>query len=185
VLAKLARDPQLVAQFAQAYPDGLTARNLNDALVTYDRSLVTPSRFDRYLRGDRDAISTDEKRGYELFKSYGCVACHQGSNIGGNMFQRFGAMSDYFKVRAAAGWPISKADRGRYNVTGRQDDMFVFKVPSLRNVALTAPYFNDASAQTLADAVDVMFRFQLGRSAPKNDKALIIKFLQSLTGTLQ
>src|SRR5205814_1144734 len=128
------------------------------------------------------AISGDERRGYERFKAYGCVGCHQGVNVGGNMLQRFGAMNDYFADRAKAGVPITEADRGRFNVTKKPEDMYVFKVPSLRNVALTAPYFHNGSAATLEEAVDVMFRYQLGRAAPAEDKTLIVKFLKSLNG---
>jgi len=106
------------------------------------------------------------------------VACHQGVNVGGNLFQMFGVMGDYFAQRGSAG----PADLGRYNVTGSETDKHVFKVPGLRNVALTAPYFHDGSAATLQEAVDVMFKFQLGRSAPAREKELIIKFLHTLTG---
>ncbi len=178
VLAKLRQDPGLVAQADEAYPGGLSADSVVDAIATFERSLITPSPFDRYLRGDTSAIGQEAAHGYELFKNYGCVACHQGVNVGGNMFQVFGVMGDYFAKR---GGP-TKADLGRYNVTGLEADKHVFKVPSLRNVALTAPYFHDGSASTLDDAVDVMFRYQLGRSAPAQDKALIVKFLRSLTG---
>jgi len=182
VLEKLGRDKDLADAFAAAYPRGLERASVLDALASYERSLVTPSRFDRYLRGDAAAITAAEKSGYQAFKRYGCVACHQGVNVGGNMFQKFGAMRDYFKDRAAAGRPPEEADRGRFNATGRAHDLHVFKVPGLRNVALTAPYFHDASATTLEDAVEVMFRYQLGRAAPAGDKALIVKFLHTLTG---
>jgi cytochrome c peroxidase len=182
LLAKLSRDAALRRDFKHAYPDGLTRATVIDALVSYQRTLLTPSRFDRYLQGDAKAISQDELLGYGRFKAYGCVGCHQGANVGGNMFQRLGVMGDYFRARAAAGRPVTAADWGRYNVTHKEEDRFVFKVPSLRNVALTAPYFHDGSARTLEDAVDVMFRYQLGREAPAEDKALIIKFLNALSG---
>ncbi|MBO9513984.1 MAG: c-type cytochrome [Variovorax sp.] len=180
VLAKLSKDAPLAEEFKKTYPaGGLEAANLVDAIATYERTLVTPNaRFDKYLRGDASALSADELRGYRLFKSYGCVACHQGVNVGGNMFQTFGVMGDYFAQR---GNP-SPADLGRFNVTKKASDRHVFKVPSLRNVALTAPYFHDGSARTLDEAVEVMFRFQLGRTASAQDKALIVKFLQTLTG---
>lgn len=181
VLAKLRQDDALSAQFASAYPEGLTMKTAIDAIATFVRSLLTPSRFDRYLRGDAGAISTEELQGYGKFKSYGCVACHQGMNVGGNMFQKFGVMGDYFADRGN----ITPADLGRYNVTKREGDKFVFKVPSLRNVELTAPYFHDGSAPTLEAAVEVMFRYQLGRDAPREDKALIVKFLKTLTGERQ
>lgn len=178
IIGKLSQDAALAEEFKAAYPGGMTSKTISDAIATFERSLVTPSRFDRYLRGDAHAITAEEKSGYEKFKNYGCVACHQGINIGGNMFQVFGAMGDYFKQRGN----VTDPDLGRFNVTKRDSDKYVFKVPSLRNVELTGPYFHDASADSLEQAVEVMFRYQLGRSAPAEDKALIIKFLKTLTG---
>ena len=179
VLAKLGQDTALVDQFKAIYRDGLQSANIQDAIAVFERSLTTPNaRIDKYLRGDKLALSSDEQRGYQLFKAYGCVACHQGVNVGGNMFQTFGVMGDYFDKR---GNP-TPADLGRYNVTKNEGDKHVFKVPSLRNVALTAPYFHDGSAKTLNDAVDVMFKFQLGRPGSAQDKELIVKFLYTLTG---
>ena len=181
VVGKLNRDGELAAEFGAIYPDGITGKNVVDSIATFTRSLVTPARFDRYLRGDTSAISEEELQGYVKFKSYGCVACHQGVNVGGNMFQKFGVMGDYFQQRGN----IAPADLGRFNVTQRDIDKYVFKVPSLRNVALTAPYFHDGSAPTLEAAVEVMFKYQLGRSAPPEDKGLIVKFLKTLTGERQ
>ena len=181
VLSKLTKDATLVDQMKQSYPDGMQTKNIQDSLAVFQRSLTTPNaRFDKYLRGDKSALSVDELRGYQLFKANGCVACHQGVNVGGNMFQTFGVMGDYFTKRGN----ITAADLGRYNVTKNEADKHVFKVPSLRNVALTAPYFHDGSAKTLGDAVDVMFKFQLGRPASAQDKELIVKFLHTLTGEL-
>jgi cytochrome c peroxidase len=179
VLGKLNQDTALVGKFAAIYKDGLKPANIQDAIATFERSLVTPSRFDRFLRGDAKAINENEAKGYALFKTYGCVACHQGVNVGGNMYQQFGVMDEYFKVR---GKPMTQADLGRYNVTKLDNDKHVFKVPSLRNVELTAPYFHDGASATLEEAVDVMFRFQLGRTAPAADKGLIVQFLKTLTG---
>jgi cytochrome c peroxidase len=174
----VARDASYSEAFRRAYPDGVTRLNIEDAIASFERTLVTPnSRFDRYLRGQTDAISDVEKAGYAKFKQYGCVACHQGVNIGGNMFQRFGVMGDYFARR---GNP-TRADLGRFLVTGDADDRNVFKVPGLRNVELTAPYFHDGSTPTLAGAVDVMFQYQLGRVASADDKAAIVAFLKTLT----
>lgn len=179
VLAKLASDEAFVGRFKAVYGDGLQAKNIQDAIATFERSLTTPnSRFDKYLKGEKSALSDTEVRGYQLFKAYGCVACHQGVNMGGNMFQTFGVMGDYFRNRGH----VTDADLGRYNVTKSDADKHVFKVPSLRNVALTAPYFHDGSAATLNDAVEVMFRYQLGRAAPAHDKEAIVQFLQTLTG---
>lgn len=166
------------ADFKQAYADGLTEANIQNALATYERTLLTPnSRFDQYLLGDTEILTTQEKYGYLRFKEYGCIACHQGVNIGGNMFQKFGVMADYFKNRTAA-----ESDLGRYLFTQDEEDRHVFKVPSLRNVAVTAPYFHDASAKTLEEAVDVMFTFQLGRVPSQEDKEQIVQFLKTLTG---
>jgi cytochrome c peroxidase len=177
VLARFNGDTAMAAAFADAYPDGLTRVNVIDALATYTRSLATQSRFDRYLRGDAKAITPEELQGYAKFKSYGCVACHQGVNVGGNMFQKFGVMGDYFRDRGN----VTPADMGRFAVTKRESDRNVFKVPSLRNVELTAPYFHDGTAPTLEAAAEVMFKYQLGRTAPPEDKALIVKFLKTLT----
>ncbi len=182
VVAKMSQDSSYRRMFSGSYKDGVTKLNIQNALATYERTLITPdSRFDRYLRGEPNAISDAEKTGYLKFKQYGCIACHQGVNVGGNMFQKFGVMGDYFAQR---GNP-TVADMGRYLVTKEEDDKHVFKVPSLRNVALTAPYFHDGSAKTLDAAVDVMFRYQLGRVASREDKAAIIGFLNTLTGEQQ
>jgi cytochrome c peroxidase len=182
VVAKVSADATYADAFTAAYKDGVTKGNIQNAIATYERTLITPqSRFDSYLRGNRNAISDEEKGGYAKFKQYGCIACHQGINVGGNMFQKFGVMADYFAQRGDA----TEADLGRYAVTKEEGDKHVFKVPSLRNVALTAPYFHDGSARTLEDAVDVMFRYQLGRVASTGDKTAIIKFLDTLTGELE
>lgn len=123
-------------------------------------------------------LAADEKEGYRKFKSYGCTSCHQGVNVGGNMFETLGAMADYFTKRGN----VTKADYGRFNVTGRESDRFVFRVPSLRNVALTAPYFHDGSMARLEDAVAAMGNYQLGESLPPADIAQIVQFLKTLTG---
>ncbi|MDR2838378.1 MAG: cytochrome-c peroxidase [Azonexus sp.] len=180
VLGRLALDDDLAATFSRLYPDGLTAANLADAIATFERSLVTVnSRFDRYLRGDEAALNAQELVGYERFLSSGCASCHQGKLVGGNMYQRFGVLSDYF-----AGRPVSPSDLGRYNVTGKEEDRFVFKVPSLRNVAETAPYFHDGSVKTLKMAVSLMARYQLGHDLPADDIDAIVAFLKTLSGEL-
>lgn len=174
--ARLSRDESLAAQFKDAYGDVMRPVYVRDALDQYLRSLVTPSRFDRYLRGEAGAITAEEERGYLRFKSYGCAACHQGINVGGNLFQKLGVM------REMPGLETSGADLGRYLVTGRNVDRNVFRVPDLRNVALTAPYFHDGSVGTLDQAVELMFKYQLGRTAPQQDKELIVRFLHTLSG---
>lgn len=178
VIAKLRADTNYVAQFRRVYADGITPANITDAIATFERSLVTPnSRFDRYLRGEKGALGLDAEKGYRRFISHGCASCHQGVGIGGNMFQKFGVMDDYFKGRAP-----SDADLGRFRVTGLDEDRFVFKVPSLRNIALTPPYFHDGSAATLDEAVRVMGQYQLGKKLSDEDVGLIVAFLRSLTG---
>jgi len=179
VVTKVSQDEAYRRAFAASYREGVTPSTIQNAIATYERTLITPnSRFDRYLRGEVNAITPEEKSGYLKFKQYGCIACHQGVNVGGNMFQKFGVMGDYFAARGQS----VEADLGRYLVTGEEGDKHVFKVPSLRNVALTAPYFHDGSARTLDAAVDVMFRYQLGRMASREDKDAIIRFLNTLTG---
>jgi cytochrome c peroxidase len=179
--ARFGADTQYAQSFARLYPkEGITVHTIRDALFNYEQSLVTPNaRFDRYLRGERQAITAAELQGYRLFKSYGCVSCHQGVNIGGNLFQKLGVMTDYFSER---GTPLTAADNGRYEVTHHEEDRYVFRVPSLRNVALTAPYFHDGSAKTLQAAIADMAEHQLGIRMPGKDGILIEGFLKTLTG---
>ena len=176
VASRLTGDAAIGAHFNQVYGDDISAALVKDALGSYLKSLVTPSRFDRYLRGDKSALSIDEKAGYAKFKSYGCVSCHQGINVGGNMYQKFGVMRELGQDALIA------ADLGRYTLSGRAADRHMFRVPSLRNVALTAPYFHNGSVATLEEAVGAMFKYQLGRDAPKPDQELIVRFLKTLNG---
>ncbi len=181
VLEKLRSDEFYPARFEALYEEGLSAINIQRAIALFERSLVTVNApFDRYLRGEEGAISDEAKRGYRLFKSYGCVACHQGANVGGNMYARMGAVGDYFVRREGAG----ESDMGRYNVTGDEGDRHVFKVPSLRLVTQTAPYFHNGSVKSLEGAISTMALYQLGRRIRGEDIAPIIRFLESLQGTL-
>lgn len=181
-LGKLKADTQYPADFATLFPDGLTITNIQNAIVAFEKSLVlVNSRFDRYLRGDLKAITDAEAKGYSLFKTYGCTACHQGANVGGNLFQKFGIMGDYFKDNGHS----NHADAGRYNTTKLEDDRYVFRVPSLRLATLTAPYFHDGSAKTLEDAIKVMAKYQLGRPISDEHISLIIGFLKTLPGEYQ
>ncbi len=179
--ARLRSAPERRRDFERVYPDGVTQENVRDALTQFLLSLRTPDApFDRWLRGDDAAISSDAAEGYALFREYGCAGCHQGVAIGANLFQRFGVMRDYFADR---GHP-TPADDGLYLGTHRESDRHVFRVPSLRNVALTAPYFHDGSAATLEAAVETMARYQLGRPVPPEALAKIVAFLNTLTGRL-
>jgi cytochrome c peroxidase len=175
----LQADTNYVRRFAASYPDGVTPSAVADAVAEFERSLTTVgSRFDRFLRGDTTALTDDEAEGYRAFKSYGCASCHQGANVGGNLFQTLGVFGDYFADR---GEP-RPADLGRYNVTGRDEDRHRFRVPSLRLAAVTPPYFHDGSASTLEEAVRIMARYQLGREIDPNDERRIVLFLNTLPG---
>jgi cytochrome c peroxidase len=161
VLGKLRADPQLVRQFDDAYGHGPDRASLLDAIATYERSLLTPgSRFDRWLGGDTRALTAEEQAGYGLFKSLGCVSCHQGVNVGGNLYERQGI----FRPLAS---PLPET----------------LRVPSLRNVATTAPYFHDGSAPTLDDAVRKMAAAQLDQTLSDQQITAIVAFLRTLTGT--
>lgn len=182
VIAKLQADREYRHAFAEIYPDGMTADNIKDAIATFERSLSTPnSRFDRFLRGERDVLSGEELAGYALFKEIGCISCHQGVNVGGNLYEKMGVMEEYFGRRGN----VTAADLGRYVLTGVEEQRFEFKVPSLRNVALTAPYFHDGSAATLEEAVRLMAKHQLGLTLSPERQRLIAGFLRTLTGEYQ
>ena len=179
LLAKLNLDSALVDKFEKIYTDGISRENYLDAMTEFEKSLVTPnSRFDQYLLGKLEAITDDEKKGYLRFKEFGCISCHQGINVGGNLFQKFGIFYDYLGERG----DIINTDYGRINVTNREVDMHVFKVPSLRNVELTAPYLHDGKAETLEQVIAIMGKTQIGKTISHEDIALLVKFLKTLTG---
>lgn len=179
IIQKLQQDLAYLAEFKKVYSSQPNENNIRNAIVTFERSLATPdSKFDRFLRGETHALDGQEREGYRRFKDYGCIACHQGRNIGGNMFQVFGVMGNIFSDRKK----LTRGDLGRFNVTQKESDKHRFKVPSLRNVALTAPYFHDGSASTIEDAVKIMGKYQLGRDLSAKDIELISRFLRSLTG---
>ena len=160
VIARLDADPPMVAAFQSAYGHGPDGASLLDAVATFERSLVTPdSPFDRWLNGDPAALSADAQEGYALFKSVGCVSCHQGRNVGGNLLERAGIFR-----------PVSGTDSP------------MLRVPSLRNVAVTAPYFSDGATATLPGAVRVMANVQLGRRLSDTQVDQVVAFLDSLTG---
>lgn len=179
LISELRQDDKMSQHFSNVYSDGLSRDTYVDALTEFGKSLVTPNaRFDQYLRGDDNAITEKEKHGYRLFKDLGCISCHQGINIGGNLFQKLGIFYNYFAARGK----IQHADYGRMNVTDRQSDAHVFKVPSLRNIELTAPYLHDGTAETLEDVVVIMGKAQLGREITTAEVKLIVAFLKTLTG---
>jgi len=179
VISTLLLDNEISNQFHKTYKDGITKNNIIEAIVEFEKTLITPnSRFDRYLRNDDTALSEEEIKGYKIFKELGCISCHQGINVGGNLYQKFGVFYNYIAERG----DLKKADYGRMNITDRQMDAFVFKVPSLRNIAVTAPYLHDGSAETLEQAISIMGKTQLGRILSKNEIHLIKSFLKTLTG---
>jgi len=185
VLAVLAKDVDLVAAFTACYGDAPFAsqKAVMDAIVTYERSLITPSRFDDWLRGDERALTHAERIGYQRFKELGCVGCHNGINVGGASFAKLGLFGDYFADRATKGRGApNELDKGRILTTKNPADLNVFRVAPLRNVALTAPYFHDGAVPTLDEAIELMGRFQLGRELSPVDRSLIAAFLGSLSG---
>ncbi|WP_253550723.1 cytochrome-c peroxidase [Herbaspirillum rubrisubalbicans] len=167
--------PGYVAAFKQAFGnDKLGIEEITQAIAAFEETLVTPdSRFDRWLKGDRKALTKTELEGYRLFKTAGCVACHHGAAVGGSSFQKMGLVEPYVTLNPA---------RGRMEVTGQDADRFNFKVPTLRNVELTYPYFHDGAAATLSEAVDTMARIQLGKHLSAQDNAKLVAFLKTLTG---
>jgi cytochrome c peroxidase len=182
VLGKLGKDAAYPELFARSYRNGMTADNIKDAIATFERSLITPnSRFDKFLRGDAEALNEQEHHGYELFQNYGCASCHQGVNLGGNMYEKMGLMGDYFADRGN----ITEADKGRFNVNHLPHSMHEFRVPSLRNVAETAPYFHDGNAETLEQAITIMAKYQLARPVTLQEVQDIAAFLRTLTGEYQ
>lgn len=179
ILGKLNQDPTYVESFVKLYADDITETSVKDAIATFEKSLITPnSRFDQYLRGNADTLTTHEKEGYRLFSSLGCISCHQGINVGGNLFQKIGLFKEYKPANSGA-----KIDLGRFEITGNNNDKHVFKAPSLRNVEKTAPYFHDGSVATLEDAINLMADYQLGRDITPMEVAKISAFLKTLTGT--
>ena len=177
-VAAVSGDRNYVAAFFEVYGEAPSPASIRDAIAEFERSLVTlDAPFDRFLAGNQSAISEQARRGYELFQTYGCISCHQGQNVGGNLYQRLGIVEAFYNED-----DVRPADLGRFNVTGRDDDRHVFKVPSLRNVAVTSPYFHDGSIETLEQAIAVMAYFQLGRDLAQADIGDIAAFLRTLTG---
>lgn len=169
-------------EFDTIYSDGITEDNVLDALITFERSLITPNApFDRWLRGDETALDPLALEGYQRFQDLGCISCHQGVNIGGNLFQRIGIFGDFFADKET----LTPADQGRFSLTARERDRHVFRVPSLRNVAVTAPYFHDGRTESLREAIELVGRYQLNRELSDSDLDRLQAFLKSLTGNYQ
>ena len=167
--------PQYVAEFKAVFgSETVDISKVTDAIAAFEETLVTPnSRFDKWLKGDRKALNEKELAGYALFKNSGCVACHNGPAVGGTSFQKMGVVEPYKAISPA---------EGRSAVTGKDADRFNFKVPTLRNVEMTYPYFHDGAANTLPEAVDTMARIQLGKKFTPEENAQVVAFLKTLTG---
>lgn len=180
IISKLAEDKNFVVAFNEVYPDGLNEKNITNAIQEFEKTLLTPnSRFDRYLKGQKDAITADEIAGYDLFKKYDCATCHVGEILGGQSYELIGVQHDYFADRQAE---MTEEDNGRFKQTKAERDRHRFKVPGLRNIELTAPYFHDGSMATMDDAVRAMAKYQLGIDLPQPEVDKIVAFLRTLTG---
>jgi cytochrome c peroxidase len=168
--------PAYVREFKLVFcKEKINIDQVTDAIAEFEKTLVTPnSRFDQYLLGHKEAMTKDELAGYKLFNESGCVACHNGPGLGGNSFQQMGIAAPYKGNKQGI--------EGRSAITGKEIDRFNFKVPALRNVELTYPYFHDGAVDTLAEAVDVMGRLQLGKKFTKTENEQVVAFLKTLTG---
>ena len=184
IVAKLKKDKKMVRAFRECYPEeGITQATITDAIQEFERTLLTPnSPFDKYLYGDDDAISDEAKQGYELFKKYNCATCHVGPTLGGQSYELMGLYADYFADR---GLELTEEDNGRFKQTGVERDRHRFKVPGLRNVALTWPYYHDGTRESLKEAVCGMGTYQSGVELTDEEEELIVEFLNSLTGEYQ
>ena len=177
VVATLESIPYYVEAFKKAFPGQekpITLVNAGIAIGAFERKLVTPSRWDRFLKGEKDAINDEEKKGFKAFVDAGCVTCHMGAYVGGTMYQKLGLIKP---------WP-NQDDQGRYDVTKNEADRMMFSVPTLRNVTRTAPYFHDGSAETIEQAVAMMAEHQVGRKLEADQVKSIVTWLETLTGTI-
>lgn len=181
ITGKLQADQEMVKEFAAIYPEGITTESITDAIAEFEKTLLTPNcPFDRYLKGDKNALTADEIKGYELFKTNNCATCHVGVNLGGQSYEYMGIVADYFTDR---GTPLhDNKDYGHFNFTQDSTDFQRFKTPTLRNIALTAPYLHDGTALTMKDATKSMLKYEIGKELPESDIDLIVGFLNTLTG---
>ena len=183
IVAKLNKDKAFVREFKAVYPEGISQATITDAIEHFERTLITPnSRFDKYLRGDKEAITAEELEGYELFKKYNCATCHVGKNLGGESYELMGLRKHYFADR---GLELTEEDNGRFKQTGVERDRHRFKVPGLRNVALTWPYYHDGTRTSLKEAVCGMGTYQSGVELTDEAEDKIVAFLNTLTGEYQ
>lgn len=182
VVERLSKIEEYNKQFASVFPNDenpINYNNIQNAIGAFERTLLTPSRFDDFIGGDINALTENEKEGLQLFISTGCVACHSGNVLGGNIYQKFGVYDDYWKHTNS-----ENIDEGKFEVTKNENDKYVFKSPSLRNIEKTYPYFHDGSVTDLNEAVKIMAKVQLNKELSENEVNSIVAFLNSLTGEL-
>ena len=183
VIARIKADEDYVKMFSEVYPneeDPITYKNITWSIGAFERTLLTPSPFDAYLGGDKDALTKEQIDGLEVFMDAGCTTCHNGALLGGTTLMKFGLFTDY--------WPLTKSnpiDSGKYMVTHNKADLFVFKTPSLRNIEMTYPYFHDGSVADLSEAVQIMAKTEVGKELSEEQVNSIVNFLNSLTGELK
>jgi cytochrome c peroxidase len=178
VLSYVRSNPAYVKQFKNAYPDQknpITMEDITDAIASFEGRLLTPARWDEYLKGNQQVLTEDEKQGLRVYLRSGCASCHAGAGMGGNSYAKLGAFEN---------WPDLKTDSGRMSLTQRRSDLMYFKVPLLRNVAQTGPWFHNGSVKTLDEAVRLMAKHQVGRNLTPSEIASIVGFLNALTGPI-
>ncbi|MFA5297924.1 MAG: cytochrome-c peroxidase [Lutibacter sp.] len=182
VIERLSKIDEYKNLFAAAFPNEtkpISFTNIKNAIGAFERTLITPSKFDEFIAGDLNALSTTEKEGLQLFIDKGCIACHSGKVLGGNIYQKFGVYDDYWKYTKSG-----KIDEGRFQVTNNETDKYFFKAPSLRNIEKTYPYFHDGSVKNLKEAVQIMGKIQLNKDLTDTEATAIVSFLNSLTGKI-
>ena len=180
VVERLSKDKNYPNMFAKAFPEDqnpVTYDNMKRAIGAFERKLITPSKFDTYLAGNDDAFNDRERKGLQLFIDNGCIACHGGNILGGKLYQKFGAFGNYWDLTKS-----KKVDDGKFEVTKKETDKYVFKTPSLRNINETYPYFHDGSVQELDDAVKIMAKAQLNKDLTDDETDAIVAYLKTLTG---
>ena len=187
IAARLSADADFCKRFLASYPEGLNEKTITDAIAEYEKTLLTPnSPFDRYLKGDKNAMTAEQIEGYAIFKDYKCATCHAGVNMGGLSYELMGQRANYFQDRemnAKSG--LTDSDNGRWAQTKVERDRYRFKTPTLRNVALTWPYYHDGSVATLEKAIEMMAEYQVGRKMSEAEIGKVKSFLDAQTGQYQ
>jgi cytochrome c peroxidase len=180
VIPKLEQDEALTQEFLAVYPEGYSKDTITEAIAEFEETLITPNApFDKYLMGDENAIGEDAKQGYAHFKEFNCATCHVGKILGGQSFEKIGLKADYYADR---GIEVIPEDLGRFNVTKDENDRYRLKTPTLRNITVTYPYFHDGSTSDLGEAVEVMAKYQVGKTLSPQQNEQIVAFLETLTG---